>query len=107
MRIFKTHIQRIAPDTNYIVGGDFNTMPIHPIINRLGRLLDLRTGNLFSPTWKYNGRKSTIARANIDYVATLLGSRLSISELQVLDRYPSDHAPLLATICMLAQDPTR
>ena len=97
MKAFAKRIETLPPPQAYAVGGDFNTLAFHPIIGRLRRSLDLRTGSLKQPTWRHLAQPNSILKTNIDYVGSLRSGDLRLTNLTVLERQPSDHAPMLAT----------
>jgi endonuclease/exonuclease/phosphatase family metal-dependent hydrolase len=97
MKAFRAHIESLPEGASYIVGGDFNTLPLHPVIRRLGKSLDLRTGPKRHTTWVHKGKHGRLIRCNLDYVGSLLTGPLEFINLMLLDRNPSDHAPLLAS----------
>ncbi len=97
MNTFRERIESLPKDLAYVVGGDFNTLPTHPIIRRLGKTLDLQSGGVRKKTWVHKGKKGNFIRCNLDYVGALLSGPLDFLQLHLLDRRPSDHAPLLAT----------
>ncbi len=95
MKIFYERISSLKTKTPYVVGGDFNTLPSHKIIKTLGQYLDLRTGTARKPTWLHTGKQRGILRCNLDYVGVLKNSGIEFVDFQLLNRQPSDHAPLL------------
>lgn len=92
---FRQHIERLHHDMPYVVGGDFNTLPAHPIIKSLRQPLDLRTGSAKRTTWLHTGKPRGLLRLNLDYVGTLRSGPLEMTDFRLLHRRPSDHTPLL------------
>ncbi len=95
MKVFAKHIADLKADQAYVVGGDFNTLPSHPIIRLLKQHLDLRTGTTRRTTWLHKGQHRRLIRGNIDYVGTIHSGPLEFVDFKLLNRRPSDHAPLL------------
>ncbi len=81
---------------NLIVGGDFNETKYMLPWLRLPRHLQRKTGTLFNPTWRLNGQKKYLAFANYDNMLYRKDGQLKLHTFKVLNRQPSDHAPLLA-----------
>ncbi|MET0559847.1 MAG: endonuclease/exonuclease/phosphatase family protein [Solirubrobacterales bacterium] len=75
-----------------VIGGDLNTAAHHPYILRLKQRFRLLCDD--QPTWWYMGR-SRLVKASLDHV---FATDEVPSSLELLDRGPSDHAPLLAQI---------
>lgn len=98
MQAFKARIEALPKNLAYVVGGDFNTLPKHPIIRQLRKELDLRSGRGKNTTWLHKAKRGRLIRCNLDYVGTLLSSPLKIADFTLLDRSPSDHTPLLVTL---------
>ena len=101
MRNFKRHISNRAPEHPYIVGGDFNTLEFHPTIRQLSGLLDLRTSPGKQPTWRHFGKQHSLFFSNIDYVGVFRDGKVTLHDIQQLDRPPSDHTPMLASFSIL------
>jgi endonuclease/exonuclease/phosphatase (EEP) superfamily protein YafD len=98
MRIFNEHMKGIDQSMPYVIGGDFNTLATHPIIRLLRKSFSLRTGTPLHPTWMFNGKNKHIIRSNIDYIGVPFLSSLRFKAFTVLmNRSPSDHAPLIGT----------
>lgn len=97
MAVFKEHIAKLKPGKPYVVGGDLNTLPSHPIIRTLNQTLDLHTGTARHTTWTHKGKRRGLIRCNLDHVGTLRSGPLKITEFRLLNRRPSDHSPLLCT----------
>ncbi len=83
-------------ERNVIIGGDFNEFKW--LLSGLDRLTGFqrKTGTFLNPTWRWNGQKRLIVRANYDNIFYKTSSRLNLKHFRVLDMHPSDHAPLLA-----------
>ncbi len=79
---------------NIIIGGDFNEPKYMWTWLGLNKRLKRKTGNLWNPTWRLNGKLRNIFFANYDYI--LYSSKnLSLTNFNVADRQPSDHAPIV------------
>lgn len=86
-----------AYDTgNLIIGGDFNELKYTPPWLHMPRRLKRLTGTLLNPTWLLNGKRSHVLCGNMDNVIYATDGTLRLAAFEVLDRHPSDHAPLLA-----------
>jgi endonuclease/exonuclease/phosphatase family metal-dependent hydrolase len=94
-RQYELLIQEIA-DPNLIIGGDFNETKYMLPWLRLPAHLTARTGTFSNPTWRWDGKRRRLLRANYDHLVFRNDGQLQLKTFEVLDRHPSDHAPLLA-----------
>ena len=78
-----------------VIGGDFNETKYMLPWLRMPRHLKRHTGSLRNPTWRWNGRRRSIAAANYDNIVWTKHSKLHLKTFKVLPRHPSDHSPLL------------
>lgn len=79
-----------------IIGGDFNQFKFMPRLWKSRQHYHRATGNLFNPTWRWNGKKIPLVQANYDNIFWTKCGTLKLQEFKVLDRHPSDHTPLIA-----------
>jgi endonuclease/exonuclease/phosphatase (EEP) superfamily protein YafD len=102
---FRTHIRQRRGyrqiitninSKNLIIGGDYNETKYMLSWPRTPKSLERKTGNLRQPTWRFNGKRRYLVMANLDNIFYLTTGRLNLQGFQVLDRWPSDHSPLLA-----------
>lgn len=96
-RAFRAVMRAPELQTATIIGGDFNQFKFMPRLWGARSLYDRATGTLLHPTWKLLGGKIPIIQANYDNIFWTKCGKLLLQEFKVLDRQPSDHAPLLAT----------
>lgn len=89
---------------NLVVGGDFNETKYMLPWLKLPSHLKRKTGTALNPTWRLNGQKRYLAFANYDHVLYSHRGNLRLQTFQVLDRQPSDHAPMLAVFEVLSQN---
>ncbi len=94
---FRRHLLKGHTPVSYVLGGDLNTWQGEQIIRNLGKVYDMITGSFINPTYRYNG-KLLAPFLNVDYVGVPKAADISITDFVQLDRTPSDHCPLLATI---------
>ncbi len=78
-----------------IVGGDFNQFKFIPRLWSAGKQYNRATGTILSPTWKFLGKVPGI-QANYDNIFWTKCGTFKLQEFRILERTPSDHAPLLA-----------
>ena len=78
-----------------IIGGDFNQLKFMPRMWGAKSLYHRATGTLFHPTWKLAG-KIPIIQANYDNIFWTKCGTISLDQFKILERYPSDHTPLVA-----------
>jgi endonuclease/exonuclease/phosphatase (EEP) superfamily protein YafD len=80
-----------------IIGGDTNLPNFMFKRTRIGRHFQQLTGGHKNPTWRHDGKSNSL-KANYDRFIYQGGRQidLGIKEFHVLDRQPSDHAPLIA-----------
>lgn len=86
-----------APDLQSatIIGGDFNRFKFMPHLGGGRSLYNRATGSILHPTWKLLG-KIPIIQANYDNIFWTKCGTFKLEKFHILDRYPSDHAPLIA-----------
>lgn len=84
-----------VPHQNLIIGGDFNETKYMLPWLRLPKHLGRRTGTFRKPTWRWDGQRRKVARANYDHLVWNKDSNLRLKHFEVLPSYPSDHTPLL------------
>ncbi len=84
---------------NTILLGDMNQWRLMPgaFRSKIADVMWSRTGSLLNPTWRYNARRFTLLRANLDYVYWSRQSDFKLEAFQVLQSNVSDHRPFLAT----------
>ena len=78
-----------------IIGGDFNQFKFMHRMWGAKSLYNRATGTLFHPTWKLAG-KIPIIQANYDNIFWTKCGTINLDTFKVLERHPSDHAPLIA-----------
>lgn len=86
-----------------IIGGDFNEPKYSLPWLRLNHNYKRLTGSFFNPTWRWNGKKERLIRANYDNIVYRKNEDVLLKDFRVLDRKPSDHAPLLAIFAINKQ----
>ncbi|MDT7951960.1 MAG: endonuclease/exonuclease/phosphatase family protein [Acetobacteraceae bacterium] len=82
----------------HLVAGDLNAVPWDDILRRvetIGRVADPRVGRGLFITWNAN---RTFAKWPLDHL--LPGPGITLSRLEVLPPFGSDHRPLLADFCV-------
>ncbi|RIX97980.1 hypothetical protein D3218_18020 [Aureimonas flava] len=82
----------------YVAMGDMNTVPWERIADRMKRIggfADPRVGRGLLVTWNAN---SALLKWPLDHV--MPGPDWTLSRLEVLPRFGSDHHPLLAELCL-------
>lgn len=86
-----------APDLQKatIIGGDFNQFKFMPRLWKARQHYHRATGSLLNPTWRWHG-KIPLIQANYDNIFWTKCDTLTLEEFHVLNRHPSDHAPLIA-----------
>jgi endonuclease/exonuclease/phosphatase (EEP) superfamily protein YafD len=77
-----------------IIGGDFNQFKFMPRLWKSRQHYHRATGSLLNPTWRLMGKLPI--QANYDNIFWTKCGVLNLEEFKVLDRNPSDHAPLIA-----------
>lgn len=90
-RLVKTYTTK-----NLIIGGDFNELKYMPPWLHLPANFKRVTGGLLNQTWLLNGKQSSLLRENMDNIVYSTAGSLRLTRFEVLDRFPSDHTPLLA-----------
>ncbi|HEY5805869.1 MAG TPA: endonuclease/exonuclease/phosphatase family protein [Candidatus Saccharimonadales bacterium] len=87
-----------APElqTTTIIGGDFNQFKFMPRMWGAKSLYHRATGTLLHPTWKLAAGKIPFIQANYDNIFWTKCNTIKLEDFKVLDRHPSDHAPLIA-----------
>ncbi len=78
-----------------IIGGDFNQLKFMPRLWGSRAVYHRATGSFTHPTWKFLG-KLPIIQANLDNIFWTKCGEINLEEFTILERWPSDHAPLLA-----------
>ncbi len=81
---------------NLIIGGDYNETKYLASWPRTPKNFKRHTGKLFAPTWRLNGKKRYLLFANLDNLLYKTDGNLVLQSFSLLDRWPSDHSPLLA-----------
>lgn len=94
-RAFRTLMRAPLLQKATIIGGDFNQFKFMPRLWRARQYYHRATGTLFNPTWRWHG-KIPFIQANYDNIFWTKCGKLRLQEFRVLDRHPSDHAPLIA-----------
>lgn len=79
-----------------IIGGDFNQFKFMSRLWGAKSIYERATGSLLHPTWKLLG-KIPIIQANYDNIFWTKCGKVMLQEFRVLERNPSDHAPLFAS----------
>lgn len=80
-----------------IIGGDFNQFKFMHRMWGAKSLYHRATGTFFHPTWRLMGGKIPILQANYDNVFWTKCGTVRLKSFKILDRHPSDHAPLVAS----------
>lgn len=94
-KAFRTVMKLPELQSGTIIGGDFNQFKFMPRMWGAKSLYHRATGTLLHPTWKLAG-KIPIIQANYDNIFWTKCGTVQLDEFKVLDRHPSDHAPLIA-----------
>jgi endonuclease/exonuclease/phosphatase family metal-dependent hydrolase len=83
---------------NTILCGDFNEPGFMPksFKTSVSDVLEMRTGGIFSATWRHNAYPLTPIRANLDQVYWTKKGNLRLLDFKVLSSRVSDHRPILA-----------
>lgn len=81
--------------SNSIVGGDFNEFKYMFKFWHGRHNHHRKTGSYLNPTWTWHGLSASPLRANYDNILWSKKSPLSLRKFKVLDRKPSDHAPII------------
>jgi len=92
---FRKLMKAAELQTATIIGGDFNRFKFMPHLGGGKSLYNRATGSILHPTWKLLG-KIPIIQANYDNIFWTKCGTFKLDEFHILDRYPSDHTPLLA-----------
>jgi endonuclease/exonuclease/phosphatase family metal-dependent hydrolase len=95
-RAFRAVVRAPELQTATIIGGDFNQFKFMPRLWGARSIYDRATGTLLHPTWKLAG-KIPIIQANYDNIFWTKCGKLLLRDFHILDRSPSDHAPLFAS----------
>ncbi|HSW99690.1 MAG TPA: endonuclease/exonuclease/phosphatase family protein [Patescibacteria group bacterium] len=95
-RNFRALMRMPDLQTGTIIGGDFNRFKFLPPLRGGTRRYGRATGTLLHPTWKLIG-KIPLIQANYDNILWTTCGKLLLRDFRVLDRHPSDHAPLYAS----------
>ncbi len=96
IQTLRQYLLNVKPNEKLILCGDLNELAWMTAHWQKKLPLIRKTGNLLQPTWTWGGWRFTPFRANLDSVLWLKQSPVELKEFSLLDRYPSDHAPLLA-----------
>jgi endonuclease/exonuclease/phosphatase family metal-dependent hydrolase len=94
-RAFRSLMRAPELQQGTIIGGDFNQFKFMPRLWGARSLYERATGTLLHPTWRLAG-KIPIIQANYDNVFWTKCGTVLLQDFQLLNRHPSDHAPLLA-----------
>ena len=94
-RAFRSFAKDPELQSSTIIGGDFNQFRFMPTLWGAKRHYHRKTGGFFNPTWRFLGRIPFI-QANYDNIFWTKCGNLELEHFKVLDRHPSDHAPLVA-----------
>jgi len=92
---FNQYLARLDQQ-NIVIGGDFNEPKYLWTWRKLPQHFTRHTGTIINPTWKLLGKNYAPLQANYDYVLHTTKNALRLKKFEVLNRYPSDHSPLLA-----------
>ncbi|HSW99185.1 MAG TPA: endonuclease/exonuclease/phosphatase family protein [Candidatus Saccharimonadales bacterium] len=95
-RAFRAVMRAPELQRRTIIGGDFNQFKFMPRLWGARSLYDRATGTLLHPTWKLLGGKIPVIRANYDNIFWTKCGTVHLQDFRVLERAPSDHAPLFA-----------
>lgn len=82
--------------------GDMNEWRLLPgsFRSRVKDMMNVRTGSMLTPTWRYNAHRFTPLRLNLDYLYWSKMGNLQLKDFTVLLSDVSDHRPLLATFTL-------
>lgn len=94
-KAFRTVMKLPGLEKTTIIGGDFNQFKFMPRMWGAKSLYHRATGTLLHPTWRLIGWMPII-QANYDNVFWTKCGTVQLDEFKMLDRHPSDHAPLVA-----------
>lgn len=94
-KMFRSLMRAAELQTTTIIGGDFNQFKFMPRLWGAKSLYHRATGSFLHPTWRLVG-KLPIIQANYDNVFWTKCGTVQLESFKLLDRQPSDHAPLLA-----------
>jgi endonuclease/exonuclease/phosphatase family metal-dependent hydrolase len=95
-RAFRSLMRAPELQAGTIIGGDFNQFKFMPRLWGAKSLYDRATGTLLHPTWRLNGHSFSL-RANYDNIFWTKCGKLLLQDFRVLERAPSDHAPLFVS----------
>jgi endonuclease/exonuclease/phosphatase family metal-dependent hydrolase len=96
-KAFRAVVRTPELQTATIIGGDFNQFKFMHRLWGARSIYDRATGTLLHPTWRLLGGKIPIFQANYDNIFWTKCGKLLLKDFRVLDRNPSDHAPLFAS----------
>lgn len=91
---FRKLMKAPALQKGTIIGGDFNQFKFMPRLWKSRQHYHRATGSLFNPTWRLMGNMPI--QANYDNIFWTKCGTINLEEFKVLERHPSDHAPLIA-----------
>lgn len=94
-RAFRSVMRLPDLQATTIIGGDFNQFKFMHRMWGAKSLYHRATGSLLKPTWKLVG-KIPIIQANYDNIFWTKCGTLNLEEFRMLERWPSDHTPLVA-----------
>ena len=67
------------------------------IKTKLNKKYHHKTGTFKNPSWRYNGQKTSIIRANLDKLFWTKDGGLIQKSFIIIDTNVSDHRPLIST----------
>lgn len=102
-KAFRTVMELPELQSTTIIGGDFNQFKFMPRMWGAKSIYHRATGTLLHPTWKLGG-KIPIIQANYDNIFWTKCGTVQLNEFKVLERHPSDHAPLIAQFTLQRDD---
>lgn len=94
-KAFRTVVRLPELQHTTIIGGDFNQFKFMPRMWGAKSLYHRATGTFLHPTWRLIG-KFPIIQANYDNIFWTKCGKVILDEFKVLERWPSDHTPLVA-----------
>jgi endonuclease/exonuclease/phosphatase family metal-dependent hydrolase len=94
-KAFRTVMRLPDLQSATIIGGDFNQFKFMPRMWGAKSLYHRATGTILHPTWKLIG-KIPIIQANYDNIFWTKCGQIELDEFKMLERWPSDHTPLVA-----------
>jgi endonuclease/exonuclease/phosphatase family metal-dependent hydrolase len=87
---------------NTLLLGDMNEWRFMPgsFKSKVKDVMHVKTGSLLNPTWRYDARRFTLLRLNLDYIYWSKRSDFYLKDFEILSSDVSDHRPLLATFAL-------